>query len=151
MRSLVLAALVGLALTAVPAAIGQQASTTDPAIRNGDAQRALSAARKLWSARGVPSYTFELSVNCFCPPTTSVKIVVRKGRPARATSKRLLAQATVPRLFRTIQGAIDRKVAKLVVKYGPRGVPRQIYIDTDERIADEEIGYVIRNFAPLRG
>jgi hypothetical protein len=53
-------------------------------------------------------------------------------------------------LFLTIQDAIDRKVAKLVVSYGKRGVPRSIYIDSDERIADEEVGYLIRDFAPLK-
>jgi hypothetical protein len=152
MRSFMLAALIALALTAVPVAIGQgTAKTTDPGIANGAEQRALSNARKTWKAQGVASYTFELSVNCFCPPTTSVKIVVRKGIPAKSTAKALRPRATVPRLFRTIQEAIDGKVAKLVVSYGKRGVPRSIYIDRDERIADEEVGYLIRRFAPLKG
>ncbi len=154
MRSLTLAALLAFALAAVPAAVAQTsapAPSTDPGIADGSKQRALSSARKAWKARGVRSYTYELSVNCFCPPTTGVKIVVRNGLPSARTPSRLKDQATVPRLFRTIQEAIDRKVARLVVTYGPRGVPRSIYIDRDERIADEEVGYLIRKFAPLRG
>ncbi len=151
MRSFTLAALLAFALAAVPVAAGQGIeSTPDPGITNGSKQRALSSARKDWKRQGVPSYVYRLSVNCFCPPTTDVKIVVRNGRPAPSTSKRLLDQATVPRLFRTIQQAIDRKVARLVVTYGPRGVPRSIFIDGSKRIADDEVGYIIRGFAPLK-
>jgi hypothetical protein len=154
MRTMLLATLTAFALVAVPIAAGQGSErpphTTDPDISSGKAQRALSSARKTWRAQGVPNYTFLLSVNCFCPPTTSVKIVVRRGIPTKATPKALLDQATAPRLFRTIQTAIDDKVANLVVTYGKRGVPRSIYIDRDERIADEEIGYIIRGFAPLK-
>lgn len=151
MRSFKLAAFVALTLTLVPAAAGQGIETEpDPGITNGSEQRALSGARKDWKAQGVASYVYKLSVNCFCPPTSDVKIVVRNGRPAPSTSKMLLDQATVPRLFRTIQDAIDRKVAKLVVTYGSRGVPRSIYIDGSRRVADDEVGYVIRGFAPLK-
>ena len=153
MRSLTLLILLAVAVVGLPIAVGQAAleHTTDPDIASGKEQRALSSARKQWKARGVPSYVFGLTVACDCPPTTNVKIVVRNGRPTRATPKKLLPRATVPRLFYTIQRAIDRKVAKLVVMYGPRGVPRSIFVDTDERIAVEDIGYIVRGFAPLRG
>lgn len=151
MRTFMLAALLGLVLAAVPVAAGQGNTTTpDPGISDGSEQRALSNARKRWKSQGVPSYVYNLSRNCFCPPTTNVKIVVRRGVPAKGTRKDLLAQATVPRLFKTIQEAIDRKVAKLVVVYGKRGVPRQFFIDGSERIADDEIGYIVRGFAPLK-
>jgi hypothetical protein len=153
MRSLTLAALLAFALAAVPVATGQTAprgTSTDPGITNASKQRALTNARKSWKSRSVPSYTYLLSVNCYCPPTTGVKIVVRKGLPSPKTPRELKDQATVPRLFRTIQKAIDDKAAKLVVTYGPRGVPRSIYIDADERIADEEVGYLVRGFAPLK-
>jgi hypothetical protein len=79
-----------------------------------------------------------------------VKIVVRNGRPSSSTPANLRKQATVPRLFRTIQDAIDRKVAKLTVKYGTRGVPTSTYIDSEARLADEEVTYVVRGFAPRR-
>lgn len=152
MRSLTLAAILAFALAAVPVAAGQGTGRkTDPTITSGAKQRALTSARKSWKAQSVASYTYRLSVNCFCPPTNLVKIVVRRGVPAKTTPKQLLEQATVPRLFRTIQRAIDRKVARLVVSYGKRGVPRSIFIDTDQRIADEEVGYLVREFAPLKG
>jgi Family of unknown function (DUF6174) len=153
MRSLLILASLAFALTVVPIAASQVTGpqrTVDPGIANGSKQRALSTARKAWKSRGVSSYTYRLSVNCFCPPTTSVKLVVRNGFPAKSTPRNLRDQATVPRLFRTIQQAIDAKAAKLEVTYGTRGVPRAIYIDRDERIADEEIGYIVRGFAPLK-
>jgi hypothetical protein len=154
MRSITLAAVLACALAAVPVALVQGApypgKTTDPTITSGAKQRALTNARKTWKAQGAPNYTFALSVNCFCPPTTSVKIVVRRGVPTAKTPKNLRDVATVPRLFKAIQDAIDRKVAKLVVTYGKRGVPKNIFIDSDDRIADEEIGYLVREFAPLK-
>jgi hypothetical protein len=153
MRSILLAVLTAAALVAVPIAAGQAqyGKTTDPGIVDGSMQKALTKARATWKAQGVPSYTYALSKNCFCPPTTNVKIVVRRGIPASATPKKLLAQATVSRLFLTIQNAIDGKVAKLVVKYGKRGVPRSIFIDRYAQLADEEVGYLVRQFAPLKG
>jgi hypothetical protein len=153
MRSLSLAALLAFALTAaVPTAAGQtRQKTTDPAITNGSKQRALTGARKDWKVQGVSSYSYLLTVSCYCPPVTEFKVVVRKGSPAAKAAREHKEQATVPRLFRTIQRAIDDKVAKLAVSYGPRGVPRSIYIDRDKRIADEEVGYIVRRFAPLKG
>jgi hypothetical protein len=152
MRLLTLAALLACALAAVPIAAGQDTTQTpDPGIIDGSEQRALSGARERWRSQGVPSYVYRLSRNCFCPPTTDVKIVVRNGHAARGTDEVLLGQATVPRLFLTIQRAIDRRVAKLVVTYGQRAVPRAIFVDPRFNVADDEIGYVIRRFAPLKG
>jgi len=152
-RSLLLAAVLALVLAAVPVAAGQVSAPgtkVDPRIADGSAQRALSNARKAWKAQGARAYTYLLSVNCFCPPTTDVRIIVRRGYPAKSTPRKLIAQASVPRLFLTIQRAIDDKASRLVVSYGKRGVPRSIFIDSDARVADEEIGYLVRSFALLR-
>ena len=46
--------------------------------------------------------------------------------------------ATVPRLFRQIQRAIDRKAHDLTVTYGTHGVPTKISIDTYQNVIDEE-------------
>lgn len=155
----ILFALVAAGLLAAPIAAGQTPSkTVDPDIASGKEQRALSAARSQWKARGVASYTYLISIHCFCPPTTDIKVVVRRGkvridRNGSASFRRaaVLDNATVPRLFRTIQRAIDARAARLTVRYGPRGVPRQIYVDRDSRVADDEVGYLVRRFSPLRG
>ena len=54
--------------------------------------------------------------------------------------------ATVPRLFRVIQKAIDAKSHKLTVRYGTYGVPKQISIDRIENVVDEEQYFTIRRF-----
>jgi molybdopterin biosynthesis enzyme MoaB len=54
--------------------------------------------------------------------------------------------ATVPRLFRQIQRAIDRKAHDLVVTYGTHGVPTKVTIDTYENVVDEEQYFTVRAF-----
>ena len=53
--------------------------------------------------------------------------------------------ATVPRLFRAVQRAIDRK-AHDTVTYGSHGVPKKVTIDTYEYVVDEEQYFTIRAF-----
>ena len=156
MRPLSLAALLACAATAliaVPIASGTRPgyqSKPDPRIVNGSVQRALDGARKRWKHAGVASYSYKLDVSCFCPPMNDIRMVVRNRRPSGQTRRGYDDQATIPRVFATIQDAIDAKVAKLDVTYGARGVPRRVYIDRDDHIADEEVGYAIRGFAPLK-
>lgn len=152
MRSLTLAAVLAFTLAAVPIASGQGEAVgrkTDPGITNGTKQHKLDAARKTWKAARVSSYSYAVAVSCFCPPQDDYRVVVRGGRPAAGTPDGVSDLATVPRLFRTIQQAIDGKVTKINVTYGTRGVPRSIYIDRDQRISDEETGYTIKRFTPL--
>src|ERR1044072_8341814 len=102
MRSLAIACLLAAALVvAVPIAAGQEGPvhTTDPDIASGKEQRALSSARQEGKA---PGGTLAPS----CPPTTDLESAVRKARPTKPTPTKLLPQATVPRLFYTIQRAI---------------------------------------------
>jgi hypothetical protein len=152
-RSLATITMVALALVLAPSAAGQGTmppSQTDPGILDGSKQRQLDRARMRWKAAHVRSYSFAISVSCFCPPSKPVTIVVRNGRPSAATPQNLADVATVPRLFRTIQRAIDRKVARIVVTYGRRGVPSSIAIDVSFQIADEEVTYTIKHFMVRR-
>ena len=114
---------------------------------NGSAQRELDAARERWRAAGLRSYRFRARLQCFCAPSfrAPAVIVVRHGRPVDPPD-RLRDVATVPRLLRKVQRAIDERVAGLSVRYGRRGVPRSIWIDSSRRIADEEVGYVVERF-----
>jgi hypothetical protein len=54
--------------------------------------------------------------------------------------------ATVPRLLGIVQHAID---AGLNVRYGSRGVPLSIGIDSRRQIADDEHEYVVDRFRPV--
>jgi hypothetical protein len=118
--------------------------TVDPDIADGSAQRALDAARARWRAFDVHSYRYRAQLQCFCTPGTIAPavLVVRAGKPVDPPA-RLRGIATVPRIFRRVQEAIDDRVAGLSVRYGKRGVPRSVQIDPSLMIADEEIGYVV--------
>ncbi|MCW3017095.1 MAG: hypothetical protein JWO02_4187 [Solirubrobacterales bacterium] len=122
----------------------------DPGIADGSAQRALDAARARWTAAHVSSYRVRVAHGCFCPPqyTRPRTITVRGGVPRRPPAH-LKDVATVPRMFRRIQGSIDDGVAGLAVTYGARGVPRSITIDVSRRIIDEEAYYTIDRFVRL--
>lgn len=128
----------------------QTGETTDPGILDGSKQRRLDSARRSWKAAGVRSYSFRITRSCFCPRAENVRIVVRAGRPAASTGEQLLDVATVPRLFRFIQRAIDRRSASVVVRYGKRGVPSSIATDGSRLTADDELGYTITRFTPLK-
>jgi hypothetical protein len=153
MRSFSVVALLTLALAATaPLAAGQAGvpgATIDPGITNGSKQARLDSARKTWNAAHVDSYSYVVKLSCYCGEQPDVKVVVRRGRLAAGTPKDMLDVATVPRLFRTIQRSIDRKVAAIRMTYGKRGVPSAISIDVDARIADEESYYTIKRFTRL--
>ena len=119
-------------------------STPDKSIGDGSAQRKLDRARERWRRQDIHSYRFELTRQCFCPPASPV-LVVRRGKPVGAP-RDFREVASVPRLFRRIQDAIDDEVAGLSVRYGKRGLPRSIGIDGRENVADDEVGYRIRRF-----
>lgn len=139
---------VGVALAAGPA------QTPDPAIADGSHQERLDAARTTWKAARLRSYRYEVRRICFCPvepgAEEDVVVIVRNASPRRFP-KGLSSLATVPRLFRTIQKAIDAGVPKLEVSYGKRGVPRSIFVDRVAQAIDDEVRYTSRRFAALRG
>jgi hypothetical protein len=151
MRTFMLVAVLSLGLWAGAGASAQDPppNPPDPHIADGSLQRRLDDARRRWKAANVRSYRFELQQGCFCPPQTSRVVVVRGGIAQRWPSG-MKSVATVPRLFRLIQGAIDGRAAKITAVYGKRGVPREIYTDRAVYIADEEIGYSTSRFTPLK-
>jgi len=148
------AALAALALAAgMAAGAGAQQplpAQHDPHIADGTLQHKLDSARKKWKAAHVRSYRYEIQVSCFCPPAEKPNVfTVKKGAPAKYPSG-YKSLASVPRLFKTIQGAIDDDVANLNVSYGKRGVPTSIYIDHAYNVADEEQGYAVKHFTRLK-
>ncbi len=116
----------------------------DASIRDGSAQRKLDRARTRWREAGIHNYRFRLQLQCFCPPTKWV-LFVRGDKPVGAPSQARNV-ATVRRLHRRVQDAIDDRVAGLSVRYDKRGMPRFIGIDGREYIADDEVGYKVEGF-----
>jgi hypothetical protein len=117
----------------------------DASIRDGSAQRALDRARKRWRKAGIHNYRFTISRSCFCPIGDAPVIFVRDDRPVKVAAE-WRSLATVRRLQRRVQEAIDQGVAGLVVRYDKRGIPREISIDQFANAADDEVSYGIEHF-----
>jgi hypothetical protein len=121
-------------------------ATPDPGIADGSAQRALDQARARWNRLKIRNYDYEVMVTCFCPYTGWVRVQVRNTVPTTRSQAAAGELATVPRLFRQIQQAIDTPAHQLDVRYGARGVPVHVYSDPIQYAADDEHGFGIRRF-----
>jgi len=141
----VLAAVV-LAAPAGPAGAQEAPNPPDPYIVDGSAQRALDRARAKWKAAKLRSYRYEARRMCFCPTTGWHVVNVRGGVPSKRVHANVKDIATVPRLFRQIQRAIDNEAHDLTVTYATYGVPRKVTIDTYQNVIDEEQYFSIRGF-----
>jgi len=134
---------------------------SDSGSSSDTAQAELDRNIALWNASGVNSYDFTYRRLCFCLPEEDVVVsVVNKeivkasyspsGSPLSGNDlDRLL---TVEDLFAVIQEAISNDVASIDVFYNAnRGYPVKIYIDVDERMADEEITHILVDFHRTSG
>lgn len=110
---------------------------------------------QVWKKAKIRSYEFLLRINCYCSPETigphriQVKadtIFAVNGIPYdRAKSYVILK--TIPELFQFIRESDARTPFRKSVLYDSTyGFPTSLYYDFDERIADEEIGYIITEF-----
>jgi hypothetical protein len=110
--------------------------------------RHASPARAHWREHGPRKYTFRLQLSCYCTsdavrPRT---FVVRHGKP-RHPPKGWKYAATAPRLFKLVQKAIDDRPAQLFVRYRRNGMLKQLAVDRDRLIADEEYSYSVDRFS----
>lgn len=126
------------AAAAAPAGAQEPPNPVDSSIADGSAQQALTKARAKWKAAGIASYRFQARRMCFCPTTGWHTVNVRRTVPSARVSSDVKSIATVPRLFRTIQRAIDARAHKLSVTYSTHGVPTRIDIDSLQNVIDEE-------------
>ena len=135
------------ALTAVPAGAQEPPNPPDPSIVDGSAQEALDRAKAKWRAAKIRSYRYEARRQCFCPTTGWHVVNVRDGVPSKRVHADVKEIATVPRLFRQIQRAIDRRAHDLVVRYSTHGVPTKVTIDSYANVIDEEQYFRIRGLS----
>jgi hypothetical protein len=64
--------------------------------------------------------------------------------------ERVRYAASVPRLFKRIQEAIDHRFSRLKVRYGAGGVPRRVELDPVQLISDDEMTFVVDHLRALR-
>jgi hypothetical protein len=120
----------------------------------------LESARQLWEEEGLQSYrTTEMHV-CFCgeevrgpvqirvSSTGTTRTYVSDGRAVPANFERFFP--TVEELFDEIESALDEGADRVTAAYHPdTGAPLDVFIDWDERSADEEDGWTLTPPEPL--
>jgi uncharacterized protein DUF6174 len=134
----------GLAVTAVVACADQAPGT--PIDHLADAMVA-------WEQRGPDSYTYAIERQCFCtteargPVRVTVVNGVVVGRVYVDSGLALTGEAQnwfpdVAGLFEVIGDAINQGAHQLTVTYdADTGVPLDLWIDYEENVADEELGF----------
>lgn len=120
----------------------------------------LATAQSRWQAAGITNYDFDLQVSCFCVATTygSVTISVRNSQPSGVVSTdsgtavdSLYFQdyLTVDRLFASLDRILSAKPATFTAAYDAGlGFPRDVSIDGNARVADDELGLRILSLRP---
>jgi hypothetical protein len=138
--------LAALVLAAAVAGV-QPGPSVDPSIADGSAQKALNQAKRTWRARGPHSYSYRLQLLCYCTQEarTPHTFVVRNGRP-RNPPKGWKKQATVWRLFKLVQQAIDQRVDGLEVRYRANGSLKVLSVDRYAMAVDDEYTYAVDRF-----
>ena len=109
--------------------------------------------RKLWNEQALSSYQYVFNWSCFCLPeyTEPVNIKVESGEwtdislvrdGAPVNEKDWERYKTIEELFDIIDEAFHQDAKEISVEYDPDlGYPTSVFIDYDERIADEERGF----------
>lgn len=138
-------------------------NTINTSSHSNTASRMLQLAETKWQQHRPVHYTFTLQRSCFCPPDTRKPIEIRvfnntiqqatvlpEGTPLPAEYK--TRAMTIDELFNVIHKAIDNNAARVDVQYDLQyGYPTTLFIDQDERMADEEVSYNISNFKIASG
>lgn len=120
----------------------------------------LRAARAYWKSTGIDDYAFTFTRSCFCPPgwRGPFEVIVRNDAVARAFREQRAIQAeeledlgipTMNDLYALTDTAYVEGAALIEIEVDPEsGAIRNLFIDRDERIADEEIGVAVTNYRP---
>ena len=108
---------------------------------------------KIWNEKNITNYSFTLRINCYCTPERNgphrIKVVNNKIVTVNGQSYNPEITGTLPtvsELFEIIKLKLSQKPFQESITYDPTlGHPTSVYFDMDERIADEEVGYIIEN------
>jgi hypothetical protein len=123
-------------------------------------RESLQDARRLWAAQGPADYRLTVRRGCFCgqeaigPALLRVvdgavvtRIYLESGDPVPEAWARFFPD--VEGLFEVVEDAIERNADHLRVTYHPvYGYPSEVFIDYEERTADEELGLTVLGFTP---
>ena len=115
----------------------------------------LLRARSRWDRSRITSYTYIARWQCFCIQEYVAEVEVRI-ESGQSTSTSFVDSSfegevpdperfgTVENLFSHIAEAVAGEAARIDVEFHPEtGYPTEVFIDQDERMADEEMGFTV--------
>ena len=116
-------------------------------------------ARQRWNERAVTHYSYVLRPLCFCISTGPFRVTVRDdeivsvvddGTGEPVTGDPLVLVRTIDQLFVLLDEAWAEDAHVVQAEYDPTyGFPTELWIDYNENVADEELGYQVSEFAVL--
>lgn len=117
--------------------------------------------RQRWQAQQLTNYRYRFNLSCFCDPKLNepVEIEVRNGKAVRFvyvnTGKRAkpadyAAFDTIDKVFAIIDAANARGADEVSVEYDATfGFPTEIAIDETKEATDDEVAYIVTDFAAI--
>jgi hypothetical protein len=121
----------------------------------GSAAAELSSHLAQWQAGGPNSYSYTITMACFCPFNEPYRVTVENnvttavtaaGAPVDAQQVSFLPK-TIPAVFKLVSDNLD--AAKLTVRYDPTlGFPTSIDADPIANAVDDEFSMTITDFTP---
>lgn len=139
--------------------LGAACGLTDPDDSSLRAQ--IQTHRERWEARPFRDYAATLERQCFCLPaaTEPVRIEVRQGQIVRRVDPETgepvadpppVPVPTVDGLFVILLEAVEGDAAAIELEWNAElGFPVRFFIDYDRQVADEELGFEVRDVEPL--
>lgn len=119
----------------------------------GDLTREIARNRALWSQARPDSYRYTLELRCFCGYRGPVEVRVQGQSVVSRTAvdggepvpEALVSSfPAVDGLFDFLEDAVARDAHQIQVLWDPAtGVPLEAWVDYDEAIADEEMGFAV--------
>jgi hypothetical protein len=141
--------------------IASLAGCTSPNPGDVELQQELDANRAKWTAAGLSAYEYRFSNGCFCPPEITapllIKVEANEVTDLRRADDNTPVEPrdggfypTIADLFDVLQSALESDAAAIVVQYDPDlGYPRDIYIDWNAGVADEETSLSATDLAAI--
>lgn len=124
-------------------------------VHSESVELSLEQAREHWSAMKLNSYEYEVTRLCFCAPgyTRSMRVRVSDGVVVSAiyTDDQMPVASEVLKSLNTIDGWFDliakgyeKPYFSVRVQFHPRqGYPQELFMDRNERVADDEQTVII--------
>jgi hypothetical protein len=104
-------------------------------------QAALDSAMALWEFQALDRYSFGYQKSCFCEAAYRAALLVQVENAEVVRIRTREGEAVLPQ--------VAMNVPSLEVYDVDAGYPTSVYVDYDERIADEELSIVVDYLAPV--